>query len=157
MNLILPTFSISILKTIIGIFSSQGNFSRIISFFISYPRLNKDFLKNVYNFFWWVLSFILNLEKFIYSNQELPVHSSTMISARSSLGVSSQLMNLFRSVNAKAFLGTAVISVLSQMTPAKVRLIRICLPCLVKLPAWFLWVKKKRSPFLDLKNWVSEI
>ena len=87
---------------------------------------------------------------------DLPLRRSSRISPWSIFGVSSQLMNWLRFTNLKASSGTLVMSVLSQMIPDNVRLIRVCLASLVKLPAWFLWVKKNRSPFLDLKNWLSK-
>ena len=70
--------------------------------------------------------------------------------------VSSQFMKSSGSVRRKTFAGMRAISVLSQMIPARVRLRRFLLPCLVKLPTWSLCVKKNRSPLKLLLNCSAE-
>ena len=88
-------------------------------------------------------------------DQSVPISSKASMSP--SFGVSSQLIKLLFLVTIKTLEGTAVMSVLSQMIPASVRLFRVSLADLVKLPFWFLWVKKKRSPSLLLVNWLAGI
>merc|ERR1719273_1052893 len=67
-------------------------------------------------------------------------------------GVSSHLMKSFVEVTRKTFEGTEVIAVLSQIIPANERLMSFFLASLVKLPFWFLCVKKNRSPSLVFLN-----
>ena len=70
-------------------------------------------------------------------------------------GVSSHLMKSFVEVTRKTFEGTEVIAVLSQIIPASERLMSFFLASLVKLPFWFLCVKKNRSPSLVFLNWLA--
>ena len=124
----------------------------LLLFYVKQPLLY--FFKQPLLYFIKRLSFLKALCKIIIP----PVNfRSSSISFFSIFGALSQLMNLLGSVSLKASSGTSVIAVLSQMTPDNVRSIRICLPSFVKLPAWSLWVKKKRSPFLDLKNCLSKM
>ena len=66
--------------------------------------------------------------------------------------MSAQLMYSDVGVTRKTLAGAEVIAVLSQMIPARVRLINVFLASLVKLPFSFLWVKKNLSPSLVLTN-----
>ena len=72
-----------------------------------------------------------------------------------SFGASSQLINSVVEVRVKTFLGTALMLVLSQMIPARLRLIKVVLADFVKLPFSFMWVKKNRSPIILLSNWLT--
>ena len=55
-----------------------------------------------------------------------------------SFGASSQLINSVVGVMEKTFLGTALMLVLSQMIPARLRLIKVVLADFVKLPFSFM-------------------
>ena len=90
-----------------------------------------------------------------YAHILLTIFKSSSMSL-SNFDVCPQSMNWAESSYLKALVGTFVIAVLSQMTPPRLRLIKICLAASVNPPFWLLWVKKNRSPSFVRLNWFPE-
>ena len=93
--------------------------------------------------------------RIIKAHTILTIFKSSSMSL-SNFDVCPQSMNWAESSYLKALVGTFEIAVLSQMTPPRLRLIKICLAASVNPPFWLLWVKKNRSPSLVRLNWFPE-